>query len=164
MRPVRETTIGSAIQSLPVPNNVNPKRYRLRLSAMCGFVGLLAFGWIKGCDPLWRPFNQARFDVVAWRRHSDVDKDRVRMGMAGDIVSNVIKPGMTRQQVEQILGKGDMVPPGHMIYFSLIGDEVNGLTYSIGHPPTPKKVRSAIVITFNEAGVVRRAVIDVYGI
>ena len=53
-------------------------------------------------------YGNARFDKAEWLLEADKNlQDGDRCSMAGTIVEDVLKPGMTRREVEDILGPKD---------------------------------------------------------
>lgn len=68
-------------------------------------VGWYAFVFIVVTD---KPFYDSAFDQRTWHKNYDNPApDNPRAEMVGDLIGNYLKPGMTRREVMQLLGKPD---------------------------------------------------------
>lgn len=81
--------------------------FQIGLAILLGLLvssSLLVY-WLLHVDP----FGETRFDSAAWQKHvtDETDSTCYRGGMAHDIRDRLLKQGMFRSEVLELLGKAD---------------------------------------------------------
>ncbi|MGJ8637241.1 MAG: hypothetical protein ACSHX5_10385 [Phycisphaerales bacterium] len=95
---------------------------RLGISVLLLFAALaVSFLWIR---TIVGP-NQS-FQSELWKDQSlHIDNSSLRLEMVKDLQRNILKHGMTRDEIESLLGKSELILPTHM----------DDLTYLLGSDP-----------------------------
>jgi hypothetical protein len=101
------------------PNHAR-KRFWITVCILLGAM-LVSVVWIRTIIPP----NQ-RFDAEIWKNQSPlIDNTDVRLSMANDLQKNILKHGMTRGEVQLLLGNNTHILPAHL----------NDMAYPLGSNP-----------------------------
>jgi hypothetical protein len=110
---------------------------------------VLAFAGLRALNAEFDPFNDAKFRPTAWATADRMERAR----MSDDLVCNHLTPGLSRSEVEALIGKGQLV-------WTKSDVEKETHHYDIGGWPSLGWFEAFVVVTYDENGNVVEAKID----
>lgn len=109
----------------------------------------LAFAGYWAMNRELDPFDDVKFTPAAWARLEPMERAR----MSDDLVRNHLLPGVSRSQVEDLIGKGEPL-------WTKFDREGETHRYDIGSWPSLGLQEAFITVRYDEGGNVRDAEID----
>lgn len=101
------------------PNHAR-KRFWITVCILLGAL-LVSVVWIRAIIP-----QHQSFDASVWKNQWPlIDNSDVRFSMVNDLQKNILKHGMTRGEVQLLLGSNTHILPGHL----------NDMAYPLGFNP-----------------------------
>ena len=95
-------------------------RFRLRAFIVLVAVVVVAFAGIRSCNNRLDPFSGRTFDRELWHHfHENDDPDNPRASMVASLKSKHLRPGLSRQQVTNLLGEPDVAKTPEMYEYNL---------------------------------------------